>query len=249
MNQRDSMKRLVPAVLLASAVAVAEEWHPSGFQPAPVFEDEGLAGRSVQSRVPSAEPAKAAQKESPPQPVPDKPVSAASATRPAPAAAVREEMVAPAAGDTHLSRPEPPPVFEDEGLPGRSTRTPAQSGLPKAPPAAAVPVAKAQVSALAPRPEAAPVGGQAPEAQASEAWSSILAANYPVGLIVLALAGHVFWNIRRGACEASRGLPGSSVRSESAGRTGVTKYLDTLNSSASSASPETGVAKYLRKLG
>jgi hypothetical protein len=172
MNKRNSMKFLVPVVLFASVVAVAEEWHPSGFQPAPVFEDEGLAGRAARPRPPSPEPAKPA-------------VSAA-----------KDSLSQPAAG---LPRPAPAPA----------------------------------VAAVQP----------------AEGWTDILAANYPVGLIVLVLAGYVFRNVRRIGGKVRNDSSVPSIRSANSGKTGVARYLEGLGMPIPAASSETGVAKYLRKLG
>lgn len=173
MNKRNSMKFLLPAVLLGSVVAVAEEWHPSGFQPAPVFEDEGLARRAMPSRTPPAVPK-----------------------------AVEPPVVASAAP----ANPSPVAAWPEAG---------------------------------APRAEPAPA---AVAAQNSDGWTELLATNYPVGLIVLLLAGYVFRSTRRAGGMVRNGSPTPPALPANSGKTGGAGYLEGLGM-------ETGVAKYLRKLG
>lgn len=244
MNKRNSTKFLLPAVLLGSVVAVAEEWHPSGFHPAPVFEDEGLAGRAAFPHKPSAKPAGAAPAASPPKPVAEKNPAAPPAAR---LSAGHEETVAPGGAKGHPSGFEPPPVFEDEGLTRRAmpSRTPAAAPKAAEPPAVAF-AAPASPSPVAARPKAeAPVAETAPAAVAirnSGGWTELLATNYPVGLIVLLLAGYVFRSTRRAGCRARSDSSMPPALPANSGKTGVARYLEGLD-------VETGVAKYLRKLG
>jgi hypothetical protein len=173
MNKRNSTKFWVPVALLVSVVAVAEEWHPSGFQPAPVFEDEGLTRKAMPPRTPPAAP---------------------KAAEPPVAASVKPAGPAPMAAR-----------FE--------------AGTPQAKPAPAA--------------AAAPSSG---------GWTEVLATNFPLGLIVLALAGYVFWSTRRAGGAVRTGSPTPPVPPANSAKTGVARYLEGL-------SAETGVAKYLRKLG
>lgn len=236
MSKRDSMKWPLSALLLAGGVAVAEEWHPSGFQPAPVFEDEGLPGRRALPRNPPAEPAKpaaaaaAAPKAHPPAP----PSQPAEAPKPAKPLSLPEEAIKSTTGAAHPARPEPPPVFEDEGLPGRRVppRNPpakpavapatAVAPAPAAPaPSPAKPVAPASPPTAQATPAATPSSGEAP---------GLLAGNYPIGLILLGLAGFVFWSARRPIAAP----PSVAFKPDSSGKTGVARYLEGLESAARS---------------
>jgi hypothetical protein len=244
MNMRNSTKFLLPAVLLGSVVAVAEEWHPSGFQPAPVFEDEGLVGRAAFPHKPPAKPAAAVPAASPPKPVAEKNPAAPPAAR---LSAGHEETVAPGEAKGHPSGFEPPPVFEDEGLTRRAmpSRTPPAAPKAAEPPAVAF-AAPASPSPVAARPEAGtPRAEPAPAAvdvRSSGGWAELLATNYPVGLIVLLLAGYVFRSTRRAGGMVRSGSPTPPALPANSGKTGVARYLEGVD-------VETGVAKYLRGIG
>jgi hypothetical protein len=105
-------KSILALLLLASPLAEAELRAPSGFEPVPVFEDEGLVGRrgghqpppatrapAQEAAVPSAgsvQPAAAAQAQSKPvtvptvEPAPVAPPASAAQTEPAKAQAIPE---------------------------------------------------------------------------------------------------------------------------------------------------------------
>lgn len=92
--------------------------------------------------------------------------------------------------------------------------------------------------------------------------------NFPVALVVFALAGFVFWSTKRPASKAQEVrydsasvAPAASVGGETgvakylkeveasarkAAGTGVTRYLKTLEASAAPKAPETGVSKYIK---
>jgi hypothetical protein len=76
---------------------------------------------------------------------------------------------------------------------------------------------------------------------------SALAQNYPIGLIVLALAGFIFWSGRRSGGKVQEVRTESAVSAPAApvagGETGVARYLKSLPGAG-----ETGVAKYLKNL-
>jgi hypothetical protein len=244
MNMRNSTKIWVPAALLVSVVAVAEQWHPSGFQPAPVFEDEGLVGRAVHPRPAHPEPARTVAPA--PQPVAPKPVAEPHAqplaARPATSVSPLEEAVVAATNGDHRPRFEPAPVFEDEHPARKAAPAQTPAAVPKAADApAAVPAKPASPAPGAAKPAAAKHKAEqasaAAPAQASGGWGEILASNYPIALVVLALAGYVFWSTRR----AGGPVPGDSpARPEKSAKTGVARYLEGM---------ETGVAKYLRNIG
>lgn len=226
MSKRDSMKWPLLALLLAGGVAVAEEWHPSGFQPAPVFEDEGLPGRRALPRNPPAEPAKPAApapKAHPPAP----PSQPAEAPKPAKSLSLPEEAIKSTTGAAHPARPEPPPVFEDEGLPGRRA-------LPKSPPAQPAVAPATAVAPAAPTQPVAPASPLVAEAASAASPSSgeapgLLAGDYPIGLILLGLAGFVFWSARRPTAP-----PSVAFKPDSSGKTGVARYLERLESATRS---------------
>lgn len=74
--------------------------------------------------------------------------------------------------------------------------------------------------------------------------------NYPIALVVLALAGFVFWNSKRSGAksnsaqeEAPRLFSGTV-----GGETGVAKYLKNVTESAKTVAVVTGVAKYLEEV-
>jgi hypothetical protein len=248
MNKRNSTKFLLPAVLLGSVVAVAEEWHPSGFQPAPVFEDEGLVGRAAFPHKPPAKPAADVPAPSHPKPIAEKAPAAPPPAQSARAASVPEETVVSKSAGDHRPRFEPPPVFEDEGLARKAmpSHAPPAAQKPAEPPVAAAvpkPVSPAPVAARSeagtPQAKPAPAAAAAPS---SGGWTEVLATNFPLGLIVLALAGYVFWSTRRAGGAVRTGSPTPPVPPANSAKTGVARYLEGL-------SAETGVAKYLRKLG
>jgi hypothetical protein len=77
-----------------------------------------------------------------------------------------------------------------------------------------------------------------------------LAQNYPIGLVVLALAGFIFWSGRRSESKVQEARNDSSAgtpaRGATTGETGVAKYLNGLPAGVTAA--ETGVARYLKNL-
>jgi hypothetical protein len=98
-----------------------------------------------------------------------------------------------------------------------------------------------------------------PEAPAAPAESTVkpqgdqdglLAHNYPVLLVIFGLAGFVFWNMKqKPKTQETQSAPaaGSTAAAQSAGETGVARYLKTLGASVGIAG-ETGVARYLKGL-
>ncbi|WP_434112743.1 hypothetical protein [Methylocaldum sp. GT1TLB] len=84
---------------------------------------------------------------------------------------------------------------------------------------------------------------------AAEKAENPLAENYPIGLIVLGLAGFIFWSSRQSGSNVQpvQHAP-APVSSGAAGETGVAKYMKTLSEPAKAAASETGVAKYLKNL-
>lgn len=159
MRKHDPMTFLIAVALLTSVVAAAEEPHPSGYEPALLFEDEIV--RAIYPRTPPT-PVKIAEPAASPE-APDKPALT-------------------------VERP--------------------------------VPVAAPSPQSVSARPEIASSTG---------AWQEIGASNYPVGLTVLALAGYVFWNIRRTNGrdpDIGRHSPGTPDRHAGYGKTGVTLYLE-----------------------
>ena len=72
---------------------------------------------------------------------------------------------------------------------------------------------------------------------------------YLVGLIVLALAGLVFWGGKQPAPKAQAARREDiAAPAAGTGETGVAKYLKNLGASAGATLAETGVAKYLKTL-
>jgi hypothetical protein len=71
--------------------------------------------------------------------------------------------------------------------------------------------------------------------------------NYPIALIILALAGFIFWNSKRSGSSSTTVKDGSPVLLSGTvgGETGVAKYLKSISESAAKV---TGVAKYLTNL-
>ena len=109
----------------------------------------------------------------------------------------------------------------------------------------AKPASIANPSAAPNKPEAS----AEPAKPAGKAHESLLAGNYPIVAIVLALAGFVFWSTRRSGTEVlpqHSGNHSPAAPQGPAGETGVARYLNNLSPQASKA--ETGVAKYLKNL-
>lgn len=216
---------LLLAVPLAHAL---EDRHPSGFEPKPVFEEDAPARKPYLAKPPAAQPdpasppvAKAAAEPPPPE------------TVARPQASIPSETIREPTGNPHDPYHKPAPVHEE--LP---TRQPYQGKPAQAQAAAPAPIAAAsqpQTPAAPPEPPRAQAPEPAPQSAAPE--PSVLEGNYPVGLILAALAGLVFWSIRK---------PGSAQPAAALG-TGVARYLRRLESAAK---PEerTGVARYLSRL-
>jgi hypothetical protein len=182
---------LFTALLLAGGTAGADTQYPSGFEPAPVFEDEGLAGKYSPPKTPPT-----AVEQAKPQTEQSRPAAKAEPGRP------------------------------DAGQPAKQS------------PTATPPATAGQME-----PDAAEIASP----KAFDALPELLVENYPVGLIVLALAGLVFRSARRPECKAQE------TRNDSAGlsvgtaaETGVARYLKNLNAPANAAA--TGVARYLKNL-
>ncbi len=72
--------------------------------------------------------------------------------------------------------------------------------------------------------------------------------NFPIALVVFALAGFVFWSTKRPGAKVQEVRYDTAVVSTgSAGETGVAKYLNELEASARKAAG-TGVTRYLKSL-
>jgi hypothetical protein len=156
------------------------------------------------------------------------------------------------------------PVVEYEGLPGGHGRSgaPAPAAGPAKP--AIRPGLRAAPEQI--RPDAGSVSGKNPSATAAAAQAGRDAGeaasgrpagavkeswleHYPIGLIVLALAGFVFWSTRRAGTGVQQIKSGSTGRSKAAeAETGVARYLKNLDMPPRTATAETGVAKYLKTL-
>jgi hypothetical protein len=174
-------------------------------------------------------------------------------------------------GASFFPNHEPAPVFEDEDRVGKPGRFPAPAPRPaeaeaarKVPPkptppspspviteartAAQPAVAAAERNPPRPAPSPAPpeVAAAVP-APASGGLAAILADNYPVGLIVLALAGWVFRNTRRPA-RATPEIRADAAGSPAGAATGVARYLDRLGAAPGGTAARTGVARYLDRL-
>jgi hypothetical protein len=90
------------------------------------------------------------------------------------------------------------------------------------------------------QPSAAPAGAKA---------ENPLAENYPIGLIVLGLAGFIFWSNRQSGSKPQTVRQAvAPVSQGAAGETGVAKYLKNVSEPAKAAAVETGVARYLKNL-
>lgn len=155
----------------------------------------------------------------------------------------------------HPSGFEPSPVFEDE-LPARkpvptkpalkapdlvhpTPQTPKPQAVAEPPPAISV------LAVAAPPP--APVIQVAPEVApaAAQASTPVLAENYPVVLIALALGGFVVWSAR----QPKTGVRAAPVTDSATTQTGVARYLaDNIGKPHETAPPKTGVARYLTEL-
>lgn len=125
---------------------------------------------------------------------------------------------------------EPEVLYRDADLIAKHAAKPAQ------------PAARAVTGAAAPA---------APAVVTSAKSENPLVENYPVALVVLALAGFVVWNTKRGASEvqaAPQQAAGVAAQAQAgaAQETGVARYLKSLPAAA--VASETGVAKYLKSL-
>ncbi|TAN48762.1 MAG: hypothetical protein EPN21_14035 [Methylococcaceae bacterium] len=114
-------------------------------------------------------------------------------------------------------------------------------------------------AASAPAERSMPNKSEKPAAQAGESSSQ-----YLVGLVILALAGFIFWNgkqsksgsagpvvvpaapAREAAATGETGVAKYLKSVGAAAETGVTKYLKTVEATAKSSVVLTGVAKYLK---
>ncbi len=227
---------LLAGLLLAVPLAQAlEDRHPSGFEPKPVFEDDAPARKPYLAKPPAAPAAQPAPATLPVAKQAAQPHPPEAVARPQ--ASIPSETIREPVGDFHDPYHKPPPFHEDPPARKPYQAKPAQAQAPTAVPSTPAPAAPVQPTAAA-QPEAP--RERAPEAapQAGASDSSPLAGNYPVGLILAALAGFVFWNIRK---------PGSAKPAAAAIGTGVARYLRSLESAAK---PEerTGVARYLSRL-
>lgn len=156
----------------------------------------------------------------------------------------------------------PPPVAKTAPEAARIPKAVAEPAKPEpaaAPPSSAPPKATAAPVPAEPVPvvQSAPVTPAEPQGSQGnqpvpnrETLSALLMENYPAGLIVLALGGFVFWNVRRS--ESASRVPCSAVAGNpqgATGQTGVARYLGKLEASAKPAKPATGVSRYLERRG
>lgn len=88
--------------------------------------------------------------------------------------------------------------------------------------------------------------GSDPEKAHSKSEESIME-NFPIVLIIFALAGFVFWSTKRSAPKASPAPIVSASSGPAASNTGVARYLSAMEDAARKAAG-TGVDRYLRKL-
>ncbi|WP_221064330.1 hypothetical protein [Methylomagnum ishizawai] len=278
MTPNRPLPSLLAGLLLAVPLAQAQEYrHPSGFEPKPVFEDEAPARKPypAQPPTPAAAPptpaspppvAKAAEN-------PRQPAALAGHPTPPPTETLRE----PGQGHHDPSHARPTPLVEDEiparkpyppqPVPAAAAPAPALS-QPKAPTttapqASAKPdqapkryaVASARPDEPPKRRPVAPVQPDEPPAPALEPAPAVPAPSanplveyYPFGLIALALAGWVAWNIRSAARDSEAGPKDHpAVPANPSGPTGVARYLSRLEATAK-AEQGTGVARYLSRL-
>lgn len=234
-------------LLLAVPLAQAQEnRHPSGFEPKPVFEEDAPARKPYVAKPPTPPAA---------QPAPAMPPTPKQAARPHPPEAVARpqaptpsETIREPAGDHRDPYHKPAPFHEDPPARKPYQGKPAQAQAPTAVPATpapAVPQPKApavpvQPAAAQPEPPRERAPKPAPQAAVSD--SSPLAGNYPVGLILAALASFVFWNVRK----PGSAKPAAAIACPAIG-TGVARYLRSLENAAK-PEEQTGVARYLGRL-
>ncbi|MDD5037212.1 MAG: hypothetical protein PHE55_20995 [Methylococcaceae bacterium] len=121
-----------------------------------------------------------------------------------------------------------------------------QSATPSAPSQAASQAKKPTASAEPAKREAVATKPEPTPAQQEKSSME----NYPIVLVILALAGIVFWTTRRSKAKAQPAPAEAAVFSSgsagASGETGVARYLKSLP--AKLASSETGVARYLKSL-
>lgn len=149
---------------------------------------------------------------------------------------------------------EPAPVFEDEDLSASAKRW-----VPRTDPVAAEktasPPATAPVAPVA-APPAPPTMSAATEVPNSQRGAdpaadgfvkSWITENYPIGLIVLTMAGVVLWSTRT---SSEKGLNVDVRRStaDTAGDTGVSRYLKQQGAGEALGGNETGVTRYLKNV-
>jgi hypothetical protein len=171
---------------------------------------------------------------------------------------------------------EPVPVFEDEGLankrggsgPPPAAHAPAKqeaavqsdgpvrsTDLPTAAEAQSNPdpVRIAETGPLAPLPTPAiqtePEITQAMTEKSFSVIQGLLIENYYIGLIILGIAGLVFWSSRHSGSKVhEHRLESLGISAGAAMDTGVARYIKSLDILAKPATVETGVTKYLKKL-
>lgn len=73
--------------------------------------------------------------------------------------------------------------------------------------------------------------------------------NYPIGLFALALAGFVFWNIKRSGSKVQEiQIVSTAPSAGTPGETGVARYMESLGVSEKVTAVETGVTRYVKSL-
>lgn len=142
---------------------------------------------------------------------------------------------------------EPTIIFQDADLIVKHTQAAKERALTKPQP---TPIAKQQqvISPPAVAEQTNVDFGISPEKAQSKQEDSIME-NFPIVLIILALAGFVFWSAKRSGSKAATPASPSpaSIATGTTGETGVAKYLKAAEEAARKAAG-TGVDKYLKSL-
>lgn len=143
-------------------------------------------------------------------------------------------------------------LFQDSDYIAKHSRlTPPPASTEQAKPAAETVKQSQPVTAPAAIPAPAKETTETQAEKPASAKDDPLTQNYPIGVIVIALAGFIFWSSRQPGSKAQQASsPSAAVLSGTVGgETGVAKYLKSLEaSSVEKTVAQTGVAKYLKGL-